>query len=254
MNHQPFAGRNQGPPRPCLQVSITDAKQGVGSWPLRMARPTWPSQRLLDNRSSRLLSSYCMRTVSLWASSWLQALRSPPTASFGERWRVWEAELWILYEEDHWWLLRRVKLCLQGPWKTRLQGWCGSFHPSFSSAGSCHTKAMVMKTRKKITTGIESLTSSPWERLHRPSKPAFLLHLSSDPGAYGRNSFLGECREQGVHLRLQPTFVRNLLLSSPKPNLTVSSKIKWQLALSPHLPRCCFNVSHGSVYTYSPHV
>lgn len=37
----------------------------------------------------------------------------------------------------------------------------GSFHPSFSSAGSCHTKAMVMKTREKITTGIKSLTSSP---------------------------------------------------------------------------------------------
>lgn len=122
MNHQPFSGRNQGLPRPCLQASITDAKQGVGSWPLRMARPTRPSQRLLDNRSSRSLSRYCMRTVSLWASSWLQALRSPPTASFRERWGVWEAELWIPYEEDHWWLLRRVKLCLQGPRKTRLQG------------------------------------------------------------------------------------------------------------------------------------
>lgn len=81
---------------------------------------------------------------------------------------------------------------------------------------------------ERITTGIKSLMSSPQERSHRPSKPPFLLCLSSDPGAYGRNRSLGEYREQEAHLRLQPTFGRNLLLSSPKPNLIVSSKIKWQ--------------------------
>lgn len=34
--------------------------------------------------------------------------------------------------------------------------------------------------RERITTGNESLMSSPRERSHRPSKPAFLLYLSSD--------------------------------------------------------------------------
>lgn len=99
--------------------------------------------------------------------------------------------------------------------------------------------------------------SSPNEGLWQALQACFPLHLSSSLGACGGDSSLDECRRQGA----QPTFERGLLpgiplrtMSSPNPNLVVSSKIKLQLALPPHLPKWYFKVSYDSIYIYISHV
>lgn len=140
-------------------------------------------QRLLYNRSSRSLSRHCMRTVSLWASSWLQALRSPPTANCrrpremgslggGTLGSIWKS-LMVTQEGQ-------APSTRASENQAPVMVWVPSILASVLLEVLSYQGYGYEGDRERITTGIESLMSSPRERLHRPSKPAFLLYLSSD--------------------------------------------------------------------------
>lgn len=108
MKHKPLIDRDQGPQRPCLKVSITDAKQCVGIWSLRMTRQ---SDRA---RGYPATGQACHCPEAIWilqSSSWLQMVRPPPTES------CWRSRELIESRKEN----LEFHMGPQEPW---LQWWC----------------------------------------------------------------------------------------------------------------------------------